>query len=404
MKKFLLTLLSVVLITTIISCNDEDNKESSNDEVVVNKNDESTPVQAVNQNNSEAFGQLPLPIAERFIYMDAIGYAPGTTISKAEWDGQTIYLFNNPLMSSAGEVYNQHGNRLYGQKYYDAEWDSVFSTQITDDWEQLYPGGYQIFKQVLRFKTSIGSEGNVWRENIKLNELPDRISATARGWKANGSVYNFMLLKGNWKDKTYYYFIDEPSQSPFGPICDEDGYVLMWTDNASIVDFVTNSKDWQLLYVMWRSENIGCDGENEHQSGARLIEPVDANAQLGEFFKTELCGFFDQTEWDEEKLLVINSDSELQSAYTGDKPLPDIDFSRYTLILGKDWAANGSYQLNEIRLWDNGDDYTLDIDILQYVWVTCVAAVQELYYWKLYSKLDNKPITLNRTFTFNYDK
>jgi len=150
-----------------------------------------------------------------------------------------------------------------------------------------------------------------------------------------------------------------------------------------------------------------CDFEN-----AVLIQPKENTSEWKAFFDTEVRHpywdgygnihrtFFDQTEWNEQKLLVINSTQELQDAYAGDKQLPDIDFSKYTLLIGKDWASDSSYQLNDIRLYDDGGCYVLDIDILHDVEGGVLSVIQSICYWRVYPKLKNKEILLNRVITF----
>ena len=148
----------------------------------------------------------------------------------------------------------------------------------------------------------------------------------------------------------------------------------------------------------------------------RWIQPVENTQEWEDFFATEVRHpywdgdgnihrtFFDQTEWDEQKLLVINSQSDFRLASTGEKQLPEIDFDKYTLIIGKDLASNSSYQLQDVQLYDNGKQYILDIDIMHYVWRGAYEMIQDLFYWKVYPKLDKKEIILNRVFSFNYDK
>ena len=94
-----------------------------------------------------------------------------------------------------------------------------------------------------------------------------------------------------------------------------------------------------------------------------------------------------------------------KQAYTGNEPLPDIDFDRYTLIIGKDKVVDYKCRLDEVQLWDNCNDYTLDINILYYgSWPTGVTAQQVAFYYRLYPKLDNKTIYLNRFITIDNDK
>ena len=60
---------------------------------------------------SRTFRDLPLAIAERFIYMDAF-YAPGTSVAVSDREGQPIYRLYSPIMSSLGDFYDQQGRAL----------------------------------------------------------------------------------------------------------------------------------------------------------------------------------------------------------------------------------------------------------------------------------------------------
>ena len=139
-----------------------------------------------------------------------------------------------------------------------------------------------------------------------------------RTLRDNANLPDFMLFKGIWQARTVYYFKDESAFAPFESVYDGDGHPIKWADNASVLDFVQNSSNWKLLYVMNRSLKVGCEGEHEHLSGAKLIDPIALNDEQEKFFATEFSKrqqdeegnihtyytFFDQKEWEEEKLIV----------------------------------------------------------------------------------------------------
>ena len=106
---------------------------------------------------------------------------------------------------------------------------------------------------------------------------------------------------------------------------------------------------------------------------------VDMSDPLAVFFRDELHSpywdgqgneiktFFEQGEWDDKSCLMINSRQEFQDAYMGTKELPDVDFSNYTLIIGRVWGNDTSYKLNSVLLTDMTENYELEIKMLHYV-------------------------------------
>ena len=114
--------------------------------------------------------------------------------------------------------------------------------------------------------------------------------------------------------------------------------------------------------------------------------------EYGNEFKT----FFEQGEWNDESILIINSQEEFQKAYMGTKDLPSVDFNKYTLIIGRTWGNDASYMLTEIILKDKGANYELDTKLNHYVDRAATMAIQTIFYWRLYPKLAQKPIVPKR--------
>ena len=136
---------------------------------------------------------------------------------------------------------------------------------------------------------------------------------------------------------------------------------------------------------------------------------VDESDPLAVFFRDELHGpywdgagnefktFFEHGSWDEEGCLVINSRQEFQDAYMGTKELPEVDFSKYTLLIGKTWGGDSSYKLDDVILRDMTDFYELETRLLHHVDWGAYCAIVDIYYWRLYPKLQEKDIVLKRT-------
>lgn len=105
----------------------------------------------------------------------------------------------------------------------------------------------------------------------------------------------------------------------------------------------------------------------------------------------EIKTFFEQGSWDEEGCMMINSREDFQKAYMGTKELPEIDFDKYTLIIGRTWGNDSSYELADVFLRDNGDNYSLDA-CLWHHYGGAFAAIIHIFYWRLYPKLPQKDI------------
>ena len=154
-----------------------------------------------------------------------------------------------------------------------------------------------------------------------------------------------------------------------------------------------------------------CSSDDENDNN---ISPVDVNdGPIAAFFKTELperhsdseyylitrSFFFDPetlggVQIEENIVCVINSRQELAEIYQGEKELPEIDFDKYTLIIGQQiMPYHGFYVAQkDLSAGDNGLVLTLyarnDDELLS-------CAHQNLYFWGLYPKLSQKMVSVN---------
>ena len=232
MKKSKLLWLSAVLMMSVcmVDC-------SNNDDEL----DQPLTVDELSQ--SRAFRDLPLAIAERFIYMDAF-YAPGASVAVSDREGLPIYRLYSPIMSSLGDFYDQQGRALDSRECFDADWKIVLSTSMETNRQNSYPGAYQIFRLMYQPNSD---------DDEKLDELPKWLANKVRDIKENDDVYRFSVFKGKWRGQTVWFIDGEPAVAPFDPVYDEEGLPIQWSDNTSVLDFAQNSSDWQLLYTMRRS-------------------------------------------------------------------------------------------------------------------------------------------------------
>ena len=127
------------------------------------------------------------------------------------------------------------------------------------------------------------------------------------------------------------------------------------------------------------------------------------------FFREELHGpywdsdgiehktFFERGNYDDNPIIIINSREEFQSAYMGTKSLPEVDFSRYTLVLGRTWGNDGSYSFSQTILWNKVNYYYLELRLEHMIGVMATMAIEHFYYWRLYPKLKNNNVIPHRS-------
>ena len=177
---------------------------------------------------------------------------------------------------------------------------------------------------------------------------------------------------------------------------------------------------WAAIALMMATAMIvGCSSDEDEDDNIddNIIMPVNvADGPVAEFFKTELperdsssddyrqtkSFFFDPETLggvgiSENFFYVINSRQELANIYLGDKELPEIDFDKYTLIVGQQImpflgfyvgkkelvADNDRLVFNLYARHDSNDDSLLSL------------ALQHLYFWAVYPKLSQKTIEVN---------
>ena len=90
-------------------------------------------------------------------------------------------------------------------------------------------------------------------------------------------------------------------------------------------------------------------------------------------------------------IVVINSRKELDEAYLGNKELPEIDYKKYTLVMGVLAAPTLSYWIESISLDVRSEDLLMRFDVRG--WDSGFTAIARLGFWRLYPKLPNLPIT-----------
>jgi hypothetical protein len=134
-----------------------------------------------------------------------------------------------------------------------------------------------------------------------------------------------------------------------------------------------------------------CSSDEEGGNDNNIITPVaNMSNEVKNFFDEEVANNAFILE-NPNGVVAVNSISELEDIYEGEKPFPDIDFSKYTLIIGEKTMPSGGYYVNrqELNIKLNTLNVYLknDLDYRPQV-------LTHLYFWGLYPKY-GKNISLN---------
>lgn len=188
---------------------------------------------------------------------------------------------------------------------------------------------------------------------------------------------------------------------------------------------IYNRKDMKKLFLMMSillstSMFYACSSDDEMNvnggGGSKLIPddgvvltPFDyielrdyaGSSIISEFFDKELPkgtrsnSFFINSDQDE--CFVINSIQELKSIYKGNKEVPNIDFDRYTLVIGQliDPDAYDPVMKQDLMFKDHKCHLTLYVPNLDGVSLNGVNyKTQYLYHWALYPKFSTEAISV----------
>ena len=153
---------------------------------------------------------------------------------------------------------------------------------------------------------------------------------------------------------------------------------------------------------------MGCCNDEEDETKGKEIESIDIGNDIEAFFYSEWFAyntsetypetFFNQELIDKENICLVNSKQELESIYYGNLEIPEIDFSKYTLIIGKktkhvEIGKKSPANLKKIKLYETKENYLLDLYCTSYIPEGDMFVRRFLYFWGLYPKLNNKIIT-----------
>ena len=128
-----------------------------------------------------------------------------------------------------------------------------------------------------------------------------------------------------------------------------------------------------------------------------FVNESNIDAQTEAFFNHELEHYntFFFEEWPNcDTLLIINSEEEFKRKYQGAQPLPYIDFSNNTLIIGCVFLPQPDYYIRDAKLEQTPEGYAMIVNVDRYENVGVLCMNYNAYFWKVYPKLQNDSIII----------
>lgn len=126
--------------------------------------------------------------------------------------------------------------------------------------------------------------------------------------------------------------------------------------------------------------------------------PVEASNEIIEFFNENIPSAFQSVCPDinvnQACVIVINDMEELEKIFNSTQ-LPVIDFEKYTFIACMFQASEPKYIFRKQAVVEESQKVVLNILLEEFKEGVFPTTCQEYYFWGLYNKLPEKPVTAN---------
>ena len=144
----------------------------------------------------------------------------------------------------------------------------------------------------------------------------------------------------------------------------------------------------------------GCS-ESDEQPTAAGTPPVTPSQEVTDFFDAHLSGHssdfnFSHIDCYETECFLINTVAELKEIIPEPIELPDIDFAKYSLIVGQYVFEEPRYSLESQAVETGTDVLTLNL-IYRVLDGAAPAMITPYYFWGLYDKLPEYEVNVNIT-------
>ena len=144
----------------------------------------------------------------------------------------------------------------------------------------------------------------------------------------------------------------------------------------------------------------GCSDSDEAPTAAGT-PPVAPSQEITDFFEAHLSGYssdfnFSHIDCYETECFLINTVDGLREIVPEPIELPDIDFAKYSLIVGQYVFEEPSYSLESQAVETGTDVLTLNLVYSEFCGIA-PAMVAPYYFWGLYDKLPEYEVNVNIT-------
>ena len=205
--------------------------------------------------------------------------------------------------------------------------------------------------------------------------LSGRVEVVGKRTASDGTTFIILSLQdleikaydeSNWNE--HYYYLNglieyQISEDGLYPKAEEGGFDM----ETAVIP--SDNLIWFMMNALYKSENEGRKS------------------------------FFSQAA-EEEKCLIINNANEFREAYHGDMEIPftHINFDHCSLVIGRTYGEHGGISLGDYEFVEYDDCYQLNLTLNNNVNPNYYypQAVTDLYFWKIYPKMENKPVFFNR--------
>ena len=175
--------------------------------------------------------------------------------------------------------------------------------------------------------------------------------------------------------------------------CSNDGEMSINVDDKG-GELILNPEEGELLYPIdlfeiYNRENHGGESDGNAFSLNVLASFYFFNEQLP--IGKRSASFFVGSDKDE--CYVINNLQNLKNIYRGEALLPEIDFDRFTLVIGQKVMPNASYPVIKQNIEFYSNQCKLNLYVPDYNGE--IASFQYFYYWALYPKFNTEDISVD---------
>lgn len=193
-------------------------------------------------------------------------------------------------------------------------------------------------------------------------------------------------------------------------ITNNQSSIVLHTTRIS-TDIYDISERLKSFWAIFPKDIPEISGVNLDRKNIMIIKPVEASSTVKAFFDEALPFSYDKPAYfkpyvdlgDDNGVHILsqwvvysvfNSKEEMQEQYIGDADLPDIDFDKYTLIIGTSHMDKMDFlKAVEVRSYDEQNELTLSIELGNYGQIE----IYHFRFWAIFPKIQGGINQINYT-------